>query len=99
MITLFITLLLCIIAALTYGCYNIIKQNEILENLASEHIEVLELMKFQITKVLEDMDAIDIKGAFKADDEVGTTFDNLKLIVQQLEMFLDEQYNRNNTGE
>lgn len=99
MTILFIILLILVIAALTYGCYNLIKQNEVLEETTSENIQVLELMKFQIIKVLEDMDAIDIKGSFKADDEVGTTFDNLKLIVQQLEMFLDEQYNRSNTGE
>ena len=42
------------------------------------------------TPVQNDLEEIDAKGSFKADDEVGTIFEQIKETVNQLESYRGE---------
>jgi len=61
---------------------------------ASSYIESLEITnRFMYSKIVqahETMARIDSLGAFAAEDEVGTTFDMLKEIIESLKEELDD---------
>lgn len=42
----------------------------------------------QVDNTVKTMQQIDINGSFEADDEVGTTFQQLKSIVEQTEEYI-----------
>jgi len=60
---------------------------------AASYIESLEITnRFMYSKIVqahETMTRIDLRGAFAAEDEVGTTFDMLKEIIESLKDELD----------
>ena len=43
----------------------------------------------RLTAVLNTMHAIDVRGSFKSDDEVGSVFDQMKMLISALDVFLD----------
>jgi len=47
----------------------------------------------QVIKVQEDLNDIDQTGAFKSDDEVGSIFQQIKLIINELDKFRGEEVN------
>lgn len=66
---------------LIYGARNVLRKYEILEtNLLNVYVG------FQTAyQNMKDMDTL---GAFAADDEIGTTFEAIQLIIQDLTTFL-----------
>ena len=73
------------------GCYviwNLNKKTEILETWVEEFTQ-------RIETVQTDLKVIDDKGAFKADDEVGTIFEQIKETVNQLDNLIGEEINAN----
>jgi hypothetical protein len=48
-----------------------------------------ESLKRKLSNILENMKAIDSKGGFESDDEVGAIFDALKKEIQTLEDVYD----------
>jgi hypothetical protein len=66
---------------LLYGVRNLLKQNEQLEDSLTE---VVNDTNQTITKTLEDMQRVDIRGSFESDDEVGSVFTELKSITDKL---------------
>lgn len=65
----------------------------------SKYIESLEVTnQFMYTKIVEayeNMKRVDLRGAFAAEDEVGTTFDMLKEIVETLKDQFDAESQEN----
>ena len=90
MIVVLIILILALIGSL-YVVYNLLKKYEQSE----EYIENLEtwvtLFSQTITDMNREIKKIDHKGSFKADDEVGYFFKELKRIIEQLNTLGDDK--------
>lgn len=61
----------------------VVKQNEQLSDAIVEAENVVDTAQQTLEKMLEQMRAIDIKGSFEADDEVGTVFTELKELIEK----------------
>ena len=66
---------------LLIGVRNLLKQNEQLED---DLVGTINGVVQTITDANERMQAVDIRGSFESDDEVGTVFTELKGIVKEL---------------
>ena len=85
-------LLVIFIIADVVGCYviwNLNKKTEILETWVENFTQ-------RIETVQTDLKVIDAKGAFEADDEVGTIFEQIKETVNKLDNLIGEEINANN---
>ena len=71
-----------------YVIWNLIRKTELLETWVEEFTQ-------RIETVQTDLKVIDDKGAFKADDEVGTIFEQIKETVNQLDNLIGEEINAN----
>ena len=61
----------------------LVKQNEQLADTIIEADNVVEESQATLEKMLDEMRAIDIKGSFEADDEVGAVFTELKELIEK----------------
>jgi hypothetical protein len=71
-----IIILTLLITALGYGCWNLLRKLEKLE-------EVLEQNTDSYIQIYNVMKEIDSTGAFESDDEVGSTFSDLKNLIDR----------------
>ena len=79
--------LACIVALFVTSCYIIWNLNTKLESLESWIEDFINT----IVKVQVDLEKIDYKGYFEADDEVGQIFNQIKTTVSQLDRFKGEE--------
>lgn len=77
----FFTLSLGLNVLLGFGIFNALRTTESYEAYFEE-------VKNRIEKVLEHMKAVDTRGSFESDDEVGSVFTELKAAVDSLDVFL-----------
>jgi cytochrome oxidase assembly protein ShyY1 len=84
------TLLIILIVLLSIICiilfiisYNQVKRQESLEDLIIAYEERQETTNKTLNLMLEQMRAIDIRGSFESDDEVGVVFNSLKSMVEE----------------
>lgn len=91
-----IGLLVVIILLLTYGVYNLIKQNELLEETVVEHLEIFDFVRQKVLDTQVQLKEIDIKGSFEADDEVGFVFKNIKQLADDLTETIESIYEQGN---
>jgi|694.fasta_scaffold72609_5 hypothetical protein len=61
----------------------LVKQNEELADAILEADDVVEESQTTLEKMLDEMRALDIKGSFEADDEVGAVFTELKNLIEK----------------
>jgi len=61
----------------------LVKQTEELTDAIIAAQSILDESQQTLEKMLEEMRAVDIKGSFEADDEVGTVFTELKDIIEK----------------
>lgn len=61
----------------------LVKQNEQLSDVIIQAENIVEESQQTLEKMLDEMRAIDIKGSFEADDEVGSVFAELKEIIEK----------------
>ena len=54
-----------------------------LEQAETDYYELNEYTLEKLQSMLEDMRAIDLRGSFESDDEVGTVFTELKDIIEK----------------
>jgi hypothetical protein len=66
-----------------YIIWNLIRKTELLETWVEDFTQTIETVQ-------NDLEEIDTKGSFKADDEVGTIFEQIKNTVNQLESYRGE---------
>ena len=66
-----------------YIIWNLIRKTELLETWVEDFTQTIETVQ-------NDLEVIDVKGSFKADDEVGTIFEQIKETVNQLESYRGE---------
>tara|TARA_B100001778_G_C18452437_1_gene567357 strand:- start:24 stop:284 length:261 start_codon:yes stop_codon:yes gene_type:complete len=79
--------LACMVALFVTSCYIIWNLNTKLESLESWIEDFINT----IVKVQVDLEKIDYKGYFEADDEVGQIFNQIKTTVSQLDRFKGEE--------
>ena len=68
----------------SYVIWNLNAKQEVLEAWIENFIQIVE-------KVNIELNQIDYLGAFEADDEVGTIFEQIKEIIKQLDRFRGEE--------
>lgn len=61
----------------------LVKQNEQLTDGIIQADDLIETSQTTLENMLDEMRAIDIKGSFEADDEVGTVFTELKDLIEK----------------
>jgi uncharacterized coiled-coil protein SlyX len=61
----------------------LVKQTEELADAIIAAQSILDESQQTLDKMLEEMRAVDIKGSFEADDEVGAVFTELKDIIEK----------------
>lgn len=61
---------------------NIVKQNELMEDLIKEYQNQQNKTQEVLENMLSQMREIDLKGSFESDDEVGATFTELKNLIE-----------------
>ena len=66
-----------------YVIWNLNKKTELLESWVEEFAQKIETVQTELK-------VIDAKGAFEADDEVGSIFEQIKDIINQLESYRGE---------
>jgi hypothetical protein len=62
------------------GCFLLIRRNSILEKAVAQRQEYIDAISIIVANSDAKLKELDIQGAFEADDEVGTFFNNLREI-------------------
>lgn len=65
----------------------LIKKNEILEEKVISYESYIDMLSNVISQSNEHIEQIDARGTFRSDDEIGTFFENIKLIQNSLNEF------------
>ena len=82
-----IEIILCLVVLTEgYVIWNLIRKTELLETWVEDFTQ-------RIETVQTDLKVIDDKGAFEADDEVGTIFEQIKETVNKLDNLIGEKVN------
>ena len=81
-----ISLVLMVLLFITscYIIWNLNAKQEMLEDWVEDFIQTIE-------KIDKELNDIDYLGSFEADDETGTIFDSIKVIIKQLDRFKGEE--------
>ena len=69
------------------GIFLLIRRNNALEKAVTQQQQYLDAISIVIQNSQEKLEELDVMGAFKSDDEVGTFFKNLKEIQDVLNEF------------
>ena len=72
---------------LLIGGYLLIKKNNTLEKVVADQQQYIDAISIIINDSSETIKQLDNRGAFEADDEVGTFFNNIKEIQTVLNQF------------
>lgn len=62
--------------------FALVKQIEQLSDIIREYDSTKDNTQQTLERMLEEMKAIDLKGSFESDDEVGVVFDELKTLIE-----------------
>jgi hypothetical protein len=93
MATILILIVLSLIQiGLGYGCYNLIKQNEALEEATLFYQTKFDEIREKALQTEIQLKELDIKGAFESDDEVGFVFKAIKDINSELNQTIQDAY-------
>jgi len=91
-----VIILIVIVLGLSYGCYNLLKQAEQLEETVTFYQTSLDFVREKVLQTEVTMKELDIRGAFEADDEVGTAFKNIKEVHTELTKSIQQIYESGN---
>lgn len=86
-----IILLSVLLLISVYGNVNSIKSIELLEKQVEQYSDEFIRIRAIVIEMRNELKAIDRRGSFEADDEVGIFFKNLKSIISRL----NELFNTN----
>lgn len=84
---LLVIILVMLLAASVYGNIKSLQNIELLENQIENFSDELLRLRRIVIDMRNELKAIDRRGSFEADDEVGIFFKNLKTIVNRLDNF------------
>lgn len=95
MITLIIIFFLIVIGFMSYGIWNLVKQNEDLEETVVYYQDKLAEIREKVLDTNTELKDLDIRGAFEADDEVGFVFKEIKQLSEDLTKTVESVYEYN----
>jgi len=87
-----IILLLIASIAMSYSIWNLIKQNEDLEDTVIYYQTKLSNLREQVLDMEIQLKEIDIRGSFASDDEVGFVFKEIKEMSSDLTKAIESIY-------
>jgi hypothetical protein len=87
MTTVLWVILVHVIELAIFGGYLLVRKNNRLEQLVNEQQQYIDAISIIIEDSANTIKELDNRGAFEADDEVGTFFRNLKGIQDVLNQF------------
>lgn len=76
-----------VIEIVAIGIFLLVRRNNALEKAVIEQQQYIDAISIIIDDSKRQLEELDQLGAFKADDEVGTFFNNLKEIQENLNRF------------
>jgi hypothetical protein len=76
-----------LVELLLIGGYLLVRKNNALEKVVADQQQYIDAVSIIINDSSETIKQLDNKGAFEADDEVGTFFRNIKEIQTVLDQF------------
>ena len=79
-----IVILSIITCLLIFSNINMLKKYEKLEDYVDDADAWVDGLQKSLNDLLNDWDRVDRKGAFKTDDEVGTTYEQIKNLIKKL---------------
>lgn len=82
-----LVLLSILIVTLVYIIFNLLRKNEIQEDILAEYLIKLNQISITIAESDKILKTIDERGTFKSDDEVGYFFKSLQDIQEILNLF------------
>lgn len=82
-----IIFLSCLVLVLSFGCYNLLKKTEKLEDIIVDYSNYSNKLDEIIELSNKRLKEVDEKESFKSDDEVGFFFNTLKEIQETLNEF------------
>ena len=91
-------LLILIILGLSYVIYNLLNKVEKYEERILSKTDDVQILLLQFRNILDKMKDIDNKKIFESDDEVGTTFEMLKNLIEANENLLEQYINEDDSS-
>ena len=85
-------LLILILGAAGYGIYNLIRRNEVLEDLVNDQATKLADIRTTVLNVESKLVSLDLKGSFESDDEVGFFFTEIRKLSNELKETVQDNY-------
>jgi len=83
------SLFICLVLSF-YGIYNLLRKVEAYEDAVEIQTRYLQNIATTISKGKEHVNMLDERGIFQADDEVGTFFEAIKVIQENLNQYAQE---------
>lgn len=90
MLELIVSLLFICLVLSSYAIYNLLRKVEAYEDAVEIQTRYLQNISTTITKGREHINMLDERGIFQADDEVGTFFEAIKVIQENLNQYAQE---------
>lgn len=90
MLELIISLLFICLVLSSYVIYNLLRKVEAYEDAVEIQTRYLQNISTTIIKGREHINMLDERGIFQADDEVGTFFEAIKVIQENLNQYAQE---------
>jgi len=92
MIALIIIFFLTVIGFMSYGIWNLVNQNEDLEETVIYYQNKLDEIREVVLDTNTQLKDLDIRGAFEADDEVGFVFKEIQQLSEELTKTVESAY-------
>jgi hypothetical protein len=92
------TLLILVILGLGYVIYNLLNKVEKYEERILSKTDDIQMLLLQFRNISDKMREIDNKKIFESDDEVGSTFEMLKNLIEANENLLDQYINEDDNS-
>lgn len=99
MIISIILLLILLLLVSVYGNINMLRNTGLLEKLIEAQADELVRIRAIVIDMRNELKAIDKRGSFESDDEVGFFFKQLKTIIRRLNNFFENNYDQYNATE
>jgi hypothetical protein len=92
MVALIIIFFLTVIGFMGYGIWNLVNQNEDLEETVIYYQNKLDEIREVVLDTNTQLKDLDIRGAFEADDEVGFVFKEIQQLSEELTKTVESAY-------
>jgi len=85
-------LLILVLGVAGYAIYNLLRRNEVLEDLVNEQATKIADIRTTVLDVESKLVSLDLKGSFESDDEVGFFFTEVRKLSNELKETVQNNY-------